>query len=255
MSRLFQLRPALLVLTILSALSVSAPAQDHDHGGSTTAKSSEQEFSGDPYMLGTDPVTSEKLVPIDKQIVIQHEGRELRFNSDKSVSAFRADPAKVLTQVDAALVTQQLPYYPLQTCPISGEKLGGMGKPVDLVYRNRLVRLCCNGCKSKFLKDSGKFVAKLDAAVVAAQGPKYPLKTCVVSGEELGGDMGDPIDYVVGNRLVRLCCKGCKKKVTKDPVTYLAKLDASDSGKGHDKKGDGHGHGDDDDGHGGHGDH
>jgi YHS domain-containing protein len=244
------------MLTALSSLSVSALAQDHDHGGSATAKSSQQAFSGDPYLLGTDPVTSKKLVPIDKQIVIEHEGRELRFNSDESVRAFRADPAKVLTQVDAALVTQQLPFYPLQTCPVSGEKLGKMGEPIDLVYRNRLVRLCCKGCKSKFLKDSGKFVTKLDAAVVAAQGPKYSLKTCVVSGEELGGEMGEPIDYVVGNRLVRLCCKGCKKKVSKDPLTYLAKLDASKAEKGHGEKADGDGHGGHgDDGHGGHGDH
>lgn len=59
----------------------------------------------------------------------------------------------------------------------------------------------------------------------------YPLKVCVVSGEELeGGDMGGPIDYFFKekgkpDRLVRFCCKHCIKDFEKDPAKYLKKLD------------------------------
>lgn len=100
-----------------------------------------------------------------------------------------------------------------------------MGEPVSFVHKNRLVRFCCADCKADFLKDPAKYVAKLDAAVIEKQGKNYSAKTCVVSGEEFGGEMGEPVDYVIGNRLVRLCCNGCVKKLRKDPLTYLAKLE------------------------------
>ncbi len=38
--------------------------------------------------------------------------------------------------------------------------------------------------------------------------------------------MGEPINYVSGNRLVRLCCKGCIKTFRKDPTKFTAKIDA-----------------------------
>ncbi len=234
---------AVLSFCLSIAASSVARAQHQGHDHATAGEAAQAQPSGDPYLLDTDAATGEKLVPPQKQVVIEHDGRELRFNSEESVRTFRSDPAKYLAEVDAALVRQQLPFYPLETCPVSGEKLGEMGAPVDFVYRNRLVRICCKGCKSKVLKDPAKFVARLDEAVVAAQGPKYPLTTCVVSGEELGGAMGEPIDHVVGNRLVRLCCKGCKKKVAKDPLFVLAKLNAAKPEGTHREEG----HGDNDD--------
>ncbi|MCC7171389.1 MAG: hypothetical protein IT459_13155 [Planctomycetes bacterium] len=98
-----------------------------------------------------------------------------------------------------------------------------MGDPIDYIYGNRLVRFCCKGCIGKFGKDSKKFLAQLDAAVVEKQKASYSAETCVVSGEKLGA-MGDPIEYVVGNRLVRFCCKACVEKFEKDPLAHLAKL-------------------------------
>ena len=51
----------------------------------------------------------------------------------------------------------------------------------------------------------------------------YPLKTCVVSGEELGG-MGDAVTLVHEGTTVKFCCKDCIPKFKKDPAKYLAKL-------------------------------
>lgn len=70
-----------------------------------------------------------------------------------------------------------------------------------------------------------------DAAWLAKAKAAYPLKTCVVSDEELGG-MGDPVDYVhkqagQPDRLVRFCCKMCVPKFEKSPAKYLAKIDAA----------------------------
>ena len=57
----------------------------------------------------------------------------------------------------------------------------------------------------------------------------YPLKTCVVSGEELDG-MGDVVkqtykDAAGKETEVRFCCKKCLKKFAADPDKYLKILD------------------------------
>lgn len=121
--------------------------------------------------------------------------------------------------------------YILDTCPVSGEELGSMGDPVTLIVEGREVKLCCNGCVKKMKADPAKYFATADKAIIADQRRIYPLDTCLVSGEELiepGKDVEDPaVDFVVGNRLFRVCCNMCATKVQKDPTTYFAKLDAA----------------------------
>lgn len=177
-----------------------------------------------------------------QQIVYLHEGRELRFASEKNKKAFTSEPAKYLPGVDKAMIAQQMPFYPLKTCVVSGKELGSMGEPRQIVYRNRLVLLCCEKCEPKFLENSGKYVADLDAAVVAAQMPKYPLETCLVSGDEFGGDMGDPVPFVAGNRTIKMCCEGCATKIRKDPLLYFGKLDKAIAGKVEKPASGGYGH-------------
>ena len=67
--------------------------------------------------------------------------------------------------------------------------------------------------------------------IIDAQLPDYPLTTCLVTGEKLGGSMGEPINYVYKGRLVRFCCKSCIKAFNKNPQRYLNKLDAAKAGK------------------------
>lgn len=152
-----------IALGVASSFGVSsAYAQDasHDHAAMQPAKTP---AIGYPYLLKTDPVSGEPLG--DKPIIYQHEGRELRFTDQKSLDAFKANPAKYLPKVDEQMIQQQLPSYPLDTCMVSGDKLGGdMGKPVDLIYRNRLVRFCCPDCIKDFQKDPAKYINKLDEA-------------------------------------------------------------------------------------------
>lgn len=73
----------------------------------------------------------------------------------------------------------------------------------------------------------------------------YALKTCVVSGEKLGGAMGEPVVLKYEGREVRFCCDDCVKDFKKDPAKYLKKLDEAEaktpatrpSGKGHGEHG------------------
>jgi len=51
--------------------------------------------------------------------------------------------------------------YPLETCIVSGEKLGGMGKPMAFEYKGQEVKLCCKSCKSKFDKDADALLKKI----------------------------------------------------------------------------------------------
>lgn len=116
--------------------------------------------------------------------------------------------------------------YPLPNCPVGGEKLGSMGDPIVHMREGREFRFCCEKCVGKFEADSATYIAKIDKEIADAQRASYPLTTCPVGGDELGA-MGEPVEMIVGNRLVRLCCKGCVKGVNKDPDAVIAKLDAA----------------------------
>lgn len=178
--------------------------------------------SDDPYTLSVDPV-GDSLVDVAKPVMVVHDGRQLLFASEKNVSTFKKDAKKYLDQVDALIIKQQSESYPLDTCVVSAGKLGEMGKPIEKVIGNRLVKFCCAGCISKVEKTPTPYFAKIDQAVIASQTKDYPLTTCIVSGEKLG-EMGKPIEKVVGTQLVKFCCSGCIGQFNRNPAHYLAKL-------------------------------
>lgn len=67
------------------------------------------------------------------------------------------------------------------------------------------------------------------ASAHGAEKPKpYPLKTCVVSDEKLGGEMGDPYVFTYKDREVKLCCKPCMKDFNKNPDKYVKKMEAAE---------------------------
>jgi hypothetical protein len=54
----------------------------------------------------------------------------------------------------------------------------------------------------------------------------YPLKTCVVSDEEIGKDPDmKPHTFTYKGQEVKLCCKGCLKDFEKDPAKYMKKIE------------------------------
>ena len=177
------------------------------------------------YPLTTCLVSGEPLPSEDSGDIIDlvHEDRLVRLCCKGCDKEFRKDPAAFLVKLDAAVVAAQTSDYPLDTCIVSLEPLGSMGDPIDAIVDGRLYRLCCKGCKKKVTQPGAPYRAALEAAYIEAQVPTYPLDTCVVSGEPLGG-MGDTIDVLYGTRLVRLCCKGCKKEFGASPARFLAKL-------------------------------
>ena len=63
----------------------------------------------------------------------------------------------------------------------------------------------------------------------------YPLKTCVVSGANLG-EMGAPFVYEYEGREIKFCCKGCLKDFKKDPAKYIKMIDEAAAKTKKDKK-------------------
>jgi hypothetical protein len=64
-----------------------------------------------------------------------------------------------------------------------------------------------------------------------AKAKPYPLTTCVVSGEKLGGDMGKPYVFVHEGQEIKLCCKSCLKEFKQEPAKYLKKLETAPKAK------------------------
>ena len=52
--------------------------------------------------------------------------------------------------------------YPLDTCIVSGEKLGEMGDPYVFTHDGQEIKLCWKSCLKKFNKDPEKYLKKLD---------------------------------------------------------------------------------------------
>ena len=75
------------------------------------------------------------------------------------------------------------------------------------------------------------FLAPLSGLAADKQSEKlkpYTLKTCIVSGEKLGG-MGDPFVYEYKGREIKFCCKGCLKDFKKEPAKYIKKIEEAEA--------------------------
>lgn len=130
------------------------------------------------------------------------------------------------------------PDYPLTTCVVSGKALDSMGGPVTIVHEGTEVKFCCQGCVGMFRRNPAPHLAKIKAAAdaKAAEGAAqpaeddhakavvpYPLKVCVVSGEDLGHA---PVSMVHEGRQIKFCCQGCQAKFEENPAPFLKKLEA-----------------------------
>lgn len=174
------------------------------------------------YPLPTCAVCGEAFDAESAPVVLEDDGREIRYCAKKCEGTFKQNPSLYLKELDQSIIDDQLPFYPVSTCLVSGKAFGGdMGEPADYLYKNRLVRFCCMSCLSSFNKKPDEYVAKLDEAVIAAQLEDYPADTCPVAGGKLGG-MGEPYNYVFAGRLVRFCCGGCIGGFKSNPTAALA---------------------------------
>ncbi|MAW60603.1 MAG: hypothetical protein CMJ94_07185 [Planctomycetes bacterium] len=186
---------------------------------------------------------------IDQETFVEYQGHTIGFCCAGCDTKFLAwDEARKDAFVKTSLAAQQQPKpepkqepkeeqakpaafvgdpYLLETCLVSGKKLGSMGKPIDVEVEGRAMKLCCKGCIKKLKAEPKKYLDALDRQIMEQQAALYPTKKCLISGELLFED-GEytGVDIVVKNRLFRVCCKRCASKVKADPAPAFAKLDA-----------------------------
>lgn len=60
-----------------------------------------------------------------------------------------------------ASATDSVKPYTMDTCLVSGEKLGSMDEPVVMVYEGQEIKFCCKSCQPKFEKDPAKYLSKM----------------------------------------------------------------------------------------------
>lgn len=111
--------------------------------------------------------------------------------------------------------------YPMDTCVVSGEKLGSMGDAVVFAEGDQEIQICCKSCKKDFEKDKKANMAKIDEAWKKVK--PYPLSGCIVSDEKL--DPAKAVGAVVDGREFRFCCKSCLKDFKKDTAKFVKKFD------------------------------
>jgi YHS domain-containing protein len=180
-----------------------------------------QEGPSYPYTLDTCPVSGEKLGSMGDPVVREYDGREVRLCCAGCIDAFEADKAKHWAAIDTKIVQQQLMHYPVDTCIVTGDKLDET--VVNHVHNNRLVRLANPEAAKAFKSEPAKYLSTLDKKIVQQQLGDYPMEQCPVGGAL--GSMGEPINFIYMNRLVRFCCGGCEDSLVKEPAKYMAKLD------------------------------
>ena len=117
---------------------------------------------GPLYPLKTSLVTGKDLP--EKPYEFVWGNRLIRLGADAEKADFLKDTKKYFGQLNEAVVAEQIKDYPLKTCPSSGEELGAMGDPRDVVLAGRLIRLCCGSCKKDLEESPAKFIAIVDTA-------------------------------------------------------------------------------------------
>jgi YHS domain-containing protein len=151
------------ILVLVLALAMSATfafAED-------TTPATEEVSAAGKYPLTTCPVSGETLGEMGDPVVKVYDGREVKFCCKNCVGTFEKDLASSMNILNEKIYTAQKDAYPLKTCVVSGEHLGGMGDPYPYMYKNRLVMFCCENCVKSFEKEPDKYLSMIDNAAVA----------------------------------------------------------------------------------------
>ena len=72
-----------------------------------------------------------------------------------------AHPGLVLKPTPAQIAAATVLHNPI--CPTDGQKNGEMGKPVQVIYKGKVVDLCCPACPAEFGADPDKYLALAEA--------------------------------------------------------------------------------------------
>ena len=75
----------------------------------------------------------------------------------------KSEPAETSQKDSPSQIETAGKPYPLDTCLVSGKKLGSMGDPYVINHEGQQIQFCCDGCEPSFKKNPAKYLAKLHA--------------------------------------------------------------------------------------------
>jgi len=85
-----------------------------------------------------------------------------KADNSKSTGGASSPTAKELAAIKELPEAEQAVALKQLTCPVSGETLGAMGKPLKVTYEGRSFYLCCKSCEPDVKADPKAIIAKLD---------------------------------------------------------------------------------------------
>lgn len=176
----------------------------------------------DRFPMSRCPLCDSYLGSRGEAVEIVHSGRQIRLCCDSCRLAFERDPSKALARIDAVLIADQMPHYPLKSSLLDARPLPE--RPIDFIWGNRLFRAVDAADRDRILDNPVTAIRRLDQAVIEAQRPTYGMPDkCPVQGDILSNEAR--IDIVVANRMIRVCCGRCVKVVKARPYQYLAMVE------------------------------
>lgn len=98
-------------------------------------------------------------------------------------------------------------------CPVTGEKLGELGTPIQGAVGEETLFFCCRDCLTE--QTNSEHLKSIHASFAKAQG------ICPVMKEPLPEE---PKSTVVEGQIVFVCCAPCSKKIKADPVKFLDEI-------------------------------
>jgi len=139
------------------------------------------------------------------------------------------------TQADQAGIARQ------KICPVMDVALGEDGPPIKLLVGSQSLYVCCDDCVADVRKNPELYVGKVTEGAIAQGTSSRPPQIsvsyataadgaairaqgrCVVMTKKQLGGHGKPIKMMIDGQSLFVCCKGCVRKVQKNPELYLAK--------------------------------
>ncbi len=99
-------------------------------------------------------------------------------------------------------------------CPVTGEKLGEHGTPIQGKVGEETLYFCCTDCLTD--QASGEHMTTIHASFAKAQG------ICPVMKAPLPEE---PKSTVVEGQIVFVCCAPCTKRIKAAPQKFLGEID------------------------------
>jgi YHS domain-containing protein len=151
----------------------------------------------------------------EDHMVVAKNGDKVYFCCDNCPKAYKANPKKFDTKVNAQLLeTGQVVQV---ACPLTGKP---MSKDHTGEAGTAKVAFCCEKCEAKYAKASDEEKVKLAFAKASFDKGFTRQTKCPVSGKAI-----DPEHFVeFKGKKVYFCCPNCPAAFEKDPEKFMAKL-------------------------------